>query len=166
MNKKYVTREQAKFLKEKGFDYHNHYNDFADYYDYDVEDQYHRRHDTDFDYTKYPSEKWIPVPEQYQVIDWLLETKNIWIEITYGKDHNNVWFDYEIYSTIKPCKDSQLGDEDIDYEDEPNEKFLNYETSYNSLIDSTFEIFKKKSSQTLKDVYSDAFDYIIEFNLI
>lgn len=84
-----VTFEIAKLLKEKGFNYHELYQDFANEYDYLVEGSYHRRHESDFPIENYPnSNTWLPVPYIYQVVMWLYEKHGIWI---------NAWSDTNLY---------------------------------------------------------------------
>jgi hypothetical protein len=108
----------------------------------------------------------VTAPEQHQVVEWLLQKHNIWVEITMGKDHTGVWFDYDIFSTIKPRKDDEIGEDGIEYEEDLNEKFLNYKTTYDSMIDSMFESFDKSNHSSPQAAYSAAFDYIKEKNLI
>jgi hypothetical protein len=96
---------------------------------------------------------------------WLYKKHNIWIEITMGKDHNKVWFDYDIFSTIKPRKDDLLGDDGVEYKEDPNEKWLNYKTTYESMIDEKFEIFKKNSCSNINNAYQAAIKYTLE-NLV
>ena len=77
-----VTFELTKLLKEKGFDYHSLYNDFSDNYDYFDRTVQGRVHVSDFSEDKFPdSDKWFPVPYISQVIDWLYEKHNLWIEV-------------------------------------------------------------------------------------
>jgi hypothetical protein len=76
---KYVTFDQAKWLKEKGFDYHELFQDFADYYDYYDRSIQGRCHESDFSEDKFPDDKWIPVPEQWQVVEWLKDNQDIWV---------------------------------------------------------------------------------------
>jgi hypothetical protein len=79
INPNYITFLQAKLLKEKGFNYHEIFQDFANHYDYNVEGEYHRRHESDFDLNDYPNEDWIPVAEQWQVTEWLLQKHHLFI---------------------------------------------------------------------------------------
>lgn len=104
-------------------------------------------------------------PHISDVVDWLLEKHKIWIEVAIGKDCNYVWFDYYINSSIKPRKDDELGEELIEYEDDPNEKWLNYETTYDSMIDDKFEIMGKLNYSTPKEAYLAAIEYTLN-NLI
>lgn len=98
-------------------------------------------------------------------IMWLYTEHNIWIEVTFGKDCNNVWFDYDIFSLIKPRKDDELGEEGVEYEDDINEKWLDYETTYDSMMDERFIIMDKQNYPTPKEAYYAAIDHILK-NLI
>ena len=85
---KYVTYEQAKWLKEKGLDYHKIFEDFSIYYDYNVTGEYHRRHYSDFSESVFPNDLWIPIPEQHQVVEWLRVNHDIWVCVDYSIDDN------------------------------------------------------------------------------
>ena len=148
----FVTPKQAEFLKDIGF------NDWCKYRCTDF--------DGVIDLKENASSIFPYAPEQYQVVEWLRVNHEIWIEITYGKDFNSVWFDYNIFSLIKPRKDDLLGEDGIEYDDDPNEMWLNYETTYNSMIDDRFETFEKQNYLSPQKAYSAAFDYILENNLI
>jgi len=91
-----VKFETSKLLKEKGFDYHLLYNDFADYYDYFDKSVQGRLHVSDFPEDKFPDEnKWTPVPYIYQVIIWLYKKHGIWIISSYElniENHKKEWF--------------------------------------------------------------------------
>ena len=77
-----VKFELAKLLKEKGFDYHSLYNDFANEYDYFNRSVQGRLHVSDFPEDKFPDENiWIPVPYIHQVVMWLYENFGIWISV-------------------------------------------------------------------------------------
>jgi hypothetical protein len=154
---KYVTFDQAKDLKERGF------NLRVVGYSFLIDDKIH----FDLGFLNHNKEvkefvSRISRPEQHQVLEWLLENDNIWIEITMGKDSNKVWFDYDIFSTIKPRKDDELGEEGVEYEEDPNERFLNWDTTHDSLIDEKFEVFTKTSHDSPQEAYSAAFDYILK----
>jgi len=154
---KYVTFEQAKWLKEKGFNlptlnwYHRETKKF-------------NTNDLLFSMNKLTDN--YSAPEQWQVLEWLRANHDIWIELRMGKDSNSVWFDYDIFSTIKPRKDDELGEEGVEYEEDPNERFLNWDTTHDSLIDEKFEVFTKTSHDSPQEAYSAAFDYIKDSNLI
>lgn len=81
----YVTFEQSKWLKNKGFDYHKLFQDFADYYDYYDRNIQGRCHESDFSEDKFPDDKWIPVAEQHQVVEWLRVNHGIWVEVRHIK---------------------------------------------------------------------------------
>lgn len=72
---KYVSFEVAKLLTQVGFNYHEIFSDFARYY-YSLDASDHR-HESDFN--NLPDNTWIPVPEQWQVVEWIKLIKNIWI---------------------------------------------------------------------------------------
>jgi hypothetical protein len=97
MEPKYVTFEQAKWLKEKRFDYHEVFQDFANYYDYHDRSVQGRLHVSDFSEDKFPDDRWIAVPEQWQVIEWLRVNHDIWIAVMpdVGMD---LIYTYKIYS--------------------------------------------------------------------
>lgn len=80
---KYVTFEQSKWLKEKGFDYYKLFEDFSDYYDYFDRKVQGRIHISDFSKGEDPDNNWIPVPEQHQVVEWLWLNHGIWIEVPF-----------------------------------------------------------------------------------
>jgi hypothetical protein len=67
----YATFNQAKWLKEIGFNYHKIFQAFASYYDYYDKDVQGRCHESDFSEEVFPDDKWIPVPEHWQVVEWL-----------------------------------------------------------------------------------------------
>jgi hypothetical protein len=90
MEPKYVTFDQAKWLKEKGFDYHKIFQDFADYYDYYDSQVQGRLHVSDFSEDKYPDDKWIAVPEQWQVVEWLRVNHGVWVYVKLGYGHEFV----------------------------------------------------------------------------
>jgi hypothetical protein len=92
MEPKYVTYEQAKWLKEKGLDYHKIFEDFSIYYDYNVTGEYHRRHYSDFSESVFPNDLWIPIPEQHQVVEWLRINHGIWVESLHRGDMGDFIF--------------------------------------------------------------------------
>jgi hypothetical protein len=77
----YVTFEQAKLIKEKGFDYYKIFQDITDYYDYYDKNVQGRCHVSDFSEDKYPDDKWIPVPEHWEVVEWLRVNHDIHIDL-------------------------------------------------------------------------------------
>jgi hypothetical protein len=115
----------------------------------------------------YDSVNWIAYsrPIIQVAVQWIYENFNIWIEVTMGKDNNSVWFDYDIFSSIKPRKDDELGEEDFEYNIDPNERWLDYKTTYESMIDEKFEIFEKESCESSEQAYNKALLYILT-NLI
>lgn len=140
----YVTFEQAKWLNEKGFDYHKLFEDFSDYY-FDRKVQ-GRIHISDFSKGEDPDNNWIPVPEQHQVVEWIRINYNIWVSVFTNKAEN--------WSTIWSFRLDWIYPEDHpDLEDiEPKQyKIPNY-------INNKFNL--------PKDAYSAAFDYIQNNNLI
>jgi hypothetical protein len=134
-------------LKEKGAVLDSHYSNrskSALYYfihaktDKEKEELYTYQYFRSFD-------SMLSAPTHSIAIEWLRINFGIWIEITYGKDSNEVWFDYNIYSLIKPRKDDELGEDGVEYEEDPNERWLNYDTTYDSMIDDRFEMMDKKN---------------------
>lgn len=90
INKNYITFEQAKFLVDKGFNYHDIFEDFADYYDHNIPNGHNRIHNSDFPMDNYPDiSVWIPIPQQWQVVDYLRIKYNIWISVQQD------WYDGE-----------------------------------------------------------------------
>lgn len=77
----YVTSEQAKWLKEIGFDYHKIFQKLAEYYDYIDPSVQGRLHESDFQVDSFPDDCWIPVPEQHQVVEWLRLNHGLWIHV-------------------------------------------------------------------------------------
>jgi hypothetical protein len=93
----YVTFEQAKLLKEKGFNYRV-YKEYTPQFDFIT--------DTDTSANcviggecamKYAAEDSFAAPEQWQVVEWLRVNHGIWIQIEFGKDEDQIWFDWYIY---------------------------------------------------------------------
>jgi len=91
----YVTFEQAKMLKEKGFNLEvfsyfkskeSVYNDFP-YYEQEIDD---------WNSIKYNAPHWPDTysrPEQWQVVEWLRVNHGIWIDVTWGTDNEKeVWY--------------------------------------------------------------------------
>ncbi len=117
------------------------------------------------DFSKRQKEEYYLCPTIAEVVMWLYEKHGIWIEATMGKDHTGIWFDWDIFSTILPRKDDELGEEDVEYEDDPNEKWLNYDTTYSSMIDERFATFDKKSHSSPTEAYEAAILYTLN-NLI
>lgn len=156
---KYVNRVIAKLLKDKG------YNLPCEFYWFEgstVSIPTRTQYRVENDWNSYTTNLRISAPLILDVVDWLLDKHEIWIDVTIGKDCNHVWFDYNIYSAIKPRKDDELGEEFIEYEDDPNEKWLNYETTYDSMIDEKFEIMEKLNYPTPKEAYLAAIEYTLK----
>jgi len=117
----YVTWEQAKWLKEKGLDYHKIFEDFSIYYDYNVTGEYHRRHYSDFSESVFPNDLWIPIPEQHQVVEWLRVNHDIDVEA-------------RTQITSKPCKKQYIAYidcVDINY----NKRYLTPQEAYSAAFD-------------------------------
>ena len=148
-----VSFEIAKLLKEKEFNIPQLYF----YIDGDISwkvDNTRCRNQIEGEYA---------APTIVEVVMWLYEKHGIWIEITMGKDHTGVWFDWDIFSTITPRKDDELGEESVEYEDNPNEKWLNYKTTYNSMIeDERFAIINKESYSSPTEAYEAAIEYTLK----
>ena len=141
-----VKFEIAKLLKEKGFDYHLLYNDFADYYDYFDKSVQGRLHVSDFPEDKFPDEnKWTPVPYIYQVIIWLYEKHGIWIDVYYNSKYKS--WDYEYTN--------------INWSQEEVDKKL--EEDIHNLLDNIFNAKIKYNSPT--EAYKAAIEYTLK-NLI
>ncbi len=107
-------------------------------------------------------ENYYNAPTISEVVMWLYEKHGIWIESTMGKDHTGVWFDWDIFSTITPRKDDVFGEEGVEYEDSPNEKWLNYDTTYSSMIDEHFATMDKKSCSSPAEAYEAAIEYTLK----
>ncbi len=157
-----VSFEIAKLLKKKGFDipcwsYYSSLNlytfELTDWNNHTIGDtSMHKR-----------NAGYYSAPTIVEVVMWLYEKHGIWIEITMGKDHTGVWFDWDIFSTITPRKDDELGEESVEYEDNPNEKWLNYKTTYNSMIeDERFAIINKESYSSPTEAYEAAIEYTLK----
>jgi hypothetical protein len=96
----HVTFEQAKVLKEKGFDLEviKYWNGIGKYFDF--KNYFNWNQSKDF----------ISIPEQWQVIEWLRFNHGIWIAITshssgcyYPKLQicsDDVWDDYELRNKV------------------------------------------------------------------
>lgn len=167
MNKE-VNFELAKLLKEKEI-----YIPAFHYYENEVLKEPYLENgsstDTEFrvelsDLKEYFNEwsKKISAPTIAEVVMWLYEKHGIWIESTMGKDHTGVWFDWDIFSTITPRKDDVFGEEGVEYEDSPNEKWLNYDTTYSSMIDEHFATMDKKSCSSPAEAYEAAIEYTLK----
>jgi hypothetical protein len=153
----YCSFEIAKLLKEKGFEAMTN-----SYYDkYGIQYLNNNNYNWNIKYS-YETNQYSN-PTQNIAIEWIRTNFNIWIEIRFGKDHNQVWFDYDIYSLIKPRKDDLLSDdENEEYIDDPNEKFLDYNTTYNSLIDEKFELMEKKNYDSPEKAKNAALLYTLK----
>jgi hypothetical protein len=132
MEPKYITFEQAKWLKEKGFDV-------------PVKSMYHDEEfiygGADYNHNNKEEQKlWnclkLSAPEQYQVVDWLLEKHNLWVHCT--KD-GGWWF---------PIIEN--------YYDENNQ---------GTIIEDLSKM-KKGYFNSPQEAYSAVFDYILNNNLI
>lgn len=95
MEPKYITFEQAKWLKEKGFN--------------EVIKTLYNENGTELVKGTLPNSltNYYSAPEQHQVVDWLLEKHGIWIEVrhikTFGVNrfHIIIWkYGEEDYHTI------------------------------------------------------------------
>jgi len=83
INPSYVTFEQAKWLKEKGFNVLPHYIVKTDYvlgYEYDKEDTSDYIKTREFQWEDHICSHLYLMPEQYQVIEWLRTKHNVWIQ--------------------------------------------------------------------------------------
>lgn len=74
---KCVTFEQAKLLKEKGFDEPTNYYYYVDGKINTQKDKYHKGRLVDRNIYEHQ----YAVPEQWMVIEWLRVVHNIWIEV-------------------------------------------------------------------------------------
>jgi len=96
----YVTFEQAKWLKEKGFD------ETCNAY-FDLDKKITLFNDKDFNTSKnsdmYPyTFGEITLPEQWQVVEWLRVNHGIWISVNwYNKNNNNIFWSYTIEKIVK-----------------------------------------------------------------
>jgi len=143
----YVTFDQAKWLKEKGFNYHKIFQKFADYYDYYDRNVQGRVHESDFSQETFPDNKWIAVPEQHQVVEWLLEKNGIWVSVVKIDGFQKLF-----YYTITGSNGFKNGQTIVveEWDDETCDKM-----GYNN-----------KYLNSPQEAYSAAFDYIKEKNLI
>lgn len=141
MKKKYVTLEQAKLLKEKGFDVRLE-DSWVEQYPHIIESNYTKFNDIEFEgfepkilntksYLHDNNYKiHAPAYEQHEVIDWLLEKHDIWVNVNWYIENNIIKWNYII---------DKIG----------NFKQLDYLKNFNSP----------------QEAYSSAFDYILK-NLI
>lgn len=137
---KYVTFEQAKWLKEKGFDIECKY-----YYDlklkeltFHVED-YWKNSEIENGYPKGVFEKlgkfpMISAPEQHQVVEWLIVNYSLWISC---------------YPTSNPLKC----------------QFRIYKND-NGVMGQVYDDYMGKEFNSPQEAYSAAFDYIKDNNII
>ena len=88
-------------------------------------------------------DSYVPAPTKSDVVNWLLLNKNIWVEVTMGRDEVSVWFDYDIFKSTPSTSN-------------------NFDDMYKSLIDDEYEAIHKVSSSTPNKAYSDAFEYILD----
>jgi len=130
---KYVTFEQAKLLKEKGFNLPCFY-----YYENDklIEPYLENGSSTDTEFKVELSDllehfnKWskrISVPEQWQVVEWLRVNHGIWVWVEKGRNPEN------FYPVIDSGKEI-----------------------------ASFKYLPKMWRDTPQEVYSAAFDYILK----
>jgi hypothetical protein len=103
----YVTIEQAKLLKEKGFDVSviKYWNGIGNYYD---SKSYFNWNETD---------KLISIPEQWQVIEWLRINHGIWIYAKTARTMNEfIW-------CIDSSKDTFMHEVETKYYPTPQEAY-------------------------------------------
>lgn len=117
---KLVSFHLNKLLKDSGFDYHQLYQDLSEEYDYLVEGQYHRRHNSDFSEDQFPNDNWLPVPYIHQIVDWLYKTHNTWIAVENLMD-NKFYFSIRDtktsdYASRKGCNEDGYESDDQAYE--------------------------------------------------
>jgi hypothetical protein len=66
---------------------------------------------------------------------------------------------------IKPRKDDETGDDGEDFDWDEKEKFLNYETSYDSMVEPMYELYEKTNYPRRYEAYETAIKYCLT-NLI
>lgn len=116
----HVTFQQAKKLKEKGFNHHDVYEDVADYYDYYDPTVQGRCHYSDFK-EGLPNKNWIPVPEQWQVIEWLRVNHGIWVEVMLIKGYK---YTFQCYNeTLTEFGAERIGEENTKDFNSPQEAY-------------------------------------------
>jgi hypothetical protein len=133
----YATPEQAKKLKEKGFDLEC--NSFYNFHKPQINGLRGlvtpREHNSgiyqDHNGETEDDDLICSAPEQWQIVEWLRINHGIWISIQIGHDENKVW--YNVY----------LEKIELTYEFEP--------------INNDFDI----GGDTPQEAYSAAFDHIL-----
>jgi hypothetical protein len=78
----YVTFEQAKWLKEKGFDVEviKYWNGIGEYFEFK-------------DYFNWnQADKFVSIPEQWQVVEWLRLNHRIWVDIACTVDITSFFY--------------------------------------------------------------------------
>jgi hypothetical protein len=132
INPTYVTFEQAKLLKEKGFNEIT--KSIYQYENLEIDNDYVNFRNSLFSYDYFE----ISAPEQWQVVEWLYETYGIDVSVipVREKGTKSVYFQYRV----------------VDFRDDNVDEVL-YEHQYNR----RFLI-----SSTKKESYSAAFDYILK----
>ena len=144
----YVDFKTAKWLKEKGLDYHKIFEDFSIYYDYNVTGEYHRRHYSDFSESVFPNDLWIPIPEQHQVVEWLRFYHDIWVSVIKIDGFQDLYY-YTITGSSEFFNNGRTITVE-EWDDETCDKM-----GYNN-----------KYFNSPQEAYSAAFDYIKDNNLI
>lgn len=159
----YVTKKQAKELRNRGFDYHKIFQDFADNYDYEDESIQKRKHKLFFPEEDYPNDKWIPIPQRWQVEEWLRINHDIDIIVlinTIYKDEEKHYF-YEIVKGVKVVsKTSELHSAILDacHQEIPG-NYVNKDMYDLKVFEMGFAF------KTPQEAFSNALDFILS-NLI
>ena len=108
----YISFEQAKWLKEKGFDEPTWCHYYKGKFNYGILDNGEIQFNSDSDYV---NDECFAAPEQWLALEWLRVNHGIWIAVTpvlVEKAASPIKFDYEIYYS----DEIKYGDEvEIDY---------------------------------------------------
>jgi hypothetical protein len=138
----YVTFEQAKWLKEKGFKGRSRYyggsGELVEVPNI-IENDY--RH-TNNEMQRF---RW-EAPEQHQVVEWLRVNHDIWISVYYKPKYKQ--YDYSVVN--------------INWNEEELSK--NLKKDIDEILENIFK--EKKKYDSPQEAYSAAFDYIKNKNLI
>jgi hypothetical protein len=118
----YITFEQAKLLKEKGFDLkvYNVYFPINEpdksLYEFTQNDWGHLQYSELPYHFPYEHFTHLPAPEQWQLVEWLRVEKGIWIVVSHNKDHSAWFFMITKCGEGKPMWESIVNDKDTPQE--------------------------------------------------
>ena len=153
----YVTFDQAKWLKEKEFNLETKWA-------FDVDGKYYKDEVWDIDYNS-SIYNCYSAPQQWQVVEWL-ENKELYISVYFNADIINSW-KLEIINFISKVEDWSDGEIVSSWKKIYQKHFAINDKKYRFNIEKypNNEKYNIKT-YTKQEVYSVAFDYILNNNII